>query len=224
MEITEPTRKLLYQYEVLRSKLELKNHFFESAVRDIYEQTGQVLSLVRFRLATVTGNLNEHVKPDIEEAGSLIGDAISRLRKISRTLSPEQEILTDSGFIKTLSQELGKDLANNTEILQVVGTPTTLAPEPAVILLAIILNVISSIRNSEVEQSLRLIIKYTEKHLLISINYRGNPIDLGFTENLNDNDLSTNLNLQQRLTLIHGSIVTESGENNKMMYQIEVLL
>lgn len=222
MQITERMRKLLFQHEVLRAKLELKNHFLESVIREVYEHTGQVLSLARIRLATVEGRLNEHVQPDIIDAGNLIGEAISTLRKISKGLFPEQEILSDGGFIKTLKIELGINSPDSRKILQVFGTPSTLDQEPAVILLVIILDIIDSIKSIDLENSLHLKIEYTDTDILISIYYHGMPINLGASEDLNNSDISDNLNIQQRLKLIRGSIVTESGNRNRRIYQITV--
>ena len=224
MQMTEPTRKLLYKHEVLRAKLELKNHLLESVVRDVYEQTGQVLSLVRFRLAAVEGRLNEQLKPEIADAGNLVGEAISGLRKISKNLFPEQEILTDSGFIKTLYEELKIHLAGNPDIIKVSGTPSTLEQEPGIILLAIILSIISTAKTLYVENTLNLKIEYTEKDIIISTSYKGEPIDLGIGGNLNEGDLSANLNIQQRLKLIRGSIVREPADDNAIVYQIKVPL
>ena len=222
MRITEPARKLLYRHEVLRAKLELKNHLLESVVRDIYEQTGQVLSLVRFRLATMEDQLNESFKREITDAGNLVGEAISRLRKMSKNLFPEQEILTDLGFIKALHEELQKDVHGKPQMFQVSGTPGTLGEERGVILLAILLSIISSIKSLYIENTLNLEIEYTETDICISINYRGNPIDLGIAGNLNENDLSANLSIQERLGLIGGNIITESTDNNTIVYQIKV--
>jgi signal transduction histidine kinase len=224
MRITEPTRKLLFQHEVLRAKLELKNHLLESVVKDIYEQTGQVLSLVRVRLATVEGQLNEHLKGEIAETGILVSDAISRLRRISKHLFPEQEILTDSGFLKTLYDELQLNFGCSAEILHVSGTTSTLDEEPGVILLAIILSIISCIKTLSIENTLNVKIEYREKDILISIVYQGRPIDLGIAGSLNENDLSANLNIRQRLQLIRGSITSETDDDNTIAYKIKVPL
>jgi hypothetical protein len=224
MQITEPTRKLLFQHEVLRAKLELKTHLLESVVKDIYEQTGQVLSLVRVRLATVEDQLDEHLKSEIVETGILVGDAISRLRRISKHLFPEQEIVTDSGFLKILNDALKIDFDSSADILHVSGTTSSLDEEPGVILLAIILNILSFIKTLSIENTLNVKIEYMEEDICISISYRGRPIDLGFAGSLNENVLSANLNIQQRLQLIRGSITTETADNNTIAYQIKVPL
>ena len=224
MQITEPTRKLLYKHEVLRAKLELKDHMLESVVRDIYEQTGQVLSLVRFQLATIQSQLSGDLKPEITDAGNLVGEAISRLRKISKKLFPEQGILTHSGFIEMLHDEWKTDVAGNSEVFQVSGTPATLALEPGLLLLAVLLNIISSIKTVSVENTLRLKIEYTETEVVVLINYRGKPIDLGTSGNLYENDLPASLNIHQRLRLISGSISTEKAEDNTIAYEIKVPL
>jgi signal transduction histidine kinase len=224
MQITEPTRKLLYQHEVLRAKLELKNHLLESVVREIYEQTGQVLSLARFRLAAAEGRLGESFKPEIAEAGNLVSEAISKLRKLSKNLFPEQEILTDSGFIDTLYEELQMDLSENPQTLQVSGTPATLAQEPGVILLAITLSTVALIRKLADENTLSMKILYTETDILISFSYHGKPIDLGTSGNLEENDLSESLTVRQRLQLIRGSITSNPAYNNSVGYDIRVPL
>lgn len=222
MDITEPTRKLLFQHEVLRAKLELKNHLLESVVRDVYEQTGQVLSLARFRLATMEGRSEESLKPEIADAANLIGEAISRLRKISKNLFPEQEILTDAGFIKIIYEELQMDISDNARILQVSGTPSTFDQDNGVILLAIVLRIISAIKILSVENTLNMKIEYRDTNVLISFHYLGKPIDLGTTGTLHENELSQNLSIHQRLTLVDGSIIRAPADNNNIGYQITV--
>lgn len=224
MEFTEPTRKLLYNHEVLRSKLELKNHLLESVVREIYEQTGQVLSLARFRLATAEGRLDDSFKSEIAEAGSLVSDAISKLRRLSKNLFPEQEILADSGLTQTLHEQLQLDLLENPETLEVSGTPATLDQGPGVILLATVLSIIALVRIHAIENTLRLKIFYTETHLRIYISYSGKPIDVGSSDSLQETDLSFDLNISQRLQLIHGTITNKPGNNGTAGYEIKVPL
>ena len=224
MELTEPTRKLLYSHEVLRSKLELKNHLLESVVREIYEQTGQVLSLARFRLATAEGRLDESFRSEIAEAGDLVSDAILKLRKLSKNLFPEQEILTDSGLTQTLFEQLQPDLGQGPEKLEVSGTPAMLDQEPGIILLASILSMVEMIRAQAVEKTLRVKMLYSETDLFIDISYTGKPIDLGSSSPWPEADLSSSLNIPQRLQLIRGSLTTKKIRNGMVDYEIRIPL
>lgn len=220
MQNTEPIGKLLFQQEILRAKLELKDYLLESVVRDIYEQTGQVLSLARFRLATVESHIDDRSRAVISEATTLVGDAISGLRNMGRNLFPENELMTEEGFLRLMPQALQMD----TEKLEVSGTPSTLDQDAGVILLATLVNLISMVRKLSVKGTLEIRMQYTEDHLLIHLLYQGDPIDFDADQLIGNASGAGNLTIQQRLALIHANIIRKPAPDQFVGYQIMVPL
>jgi nitrate/nitrite-specific signal transduction histidine kinase len=85
-------QSFLFKYEILRARLETRNFFLKNTVREVYENIGQVLSLVRLQLALIDGaskeekNIDEELNVNIESSGKLVGQSIKDLRAFILTL------------------------------------------------------------------------------------------------------------------------------------------
>ena len=77
----------------------------EAIARNIYENVGQVLSLVRVQLSMLSFE-NEPEKLSTEGSGELIGEAIRDLRRMCRNFYPETELLEKEGLLQTLRSQL----------------------------------------------------------------------------------------------------------------------
>src|SRR4051794_40370900 len=105
MNYVKTNKKLLYEHEVLWACYEIRDYYLKKNVKDIYENIGQVLSLVRVQLDLLT-NENEISKVDITQSDNLVGKAIQDLRIMSTRFYPETELLAKLGLIQSLEYEL----------------------------------------------------------------------------------------------------------------------
>jgi hypothetical protein len=212
MPFTEPNNEIVYQYEILRAKLEISDHYFKNNVEAIYEDVGQILSLVRIRLATLSSQLHEDMKAHILESGDLIGQAVYDLKEISRNFYPEIEILSESGLISAFKRELKVDpLDNSGKKIKVKGIPFALAAGSGLIFYFIILEITLLIRKLYNGGSLKVQITYTDTTINISLEYDGNSLDLIESKGFQDEVSSKkNLSILERIKLIGGQLVIQN--------------
>lgn len=90
--------KLLYQYEVLLARLSVREHFLKTVVREVYENIGQVLSLIRVQLSSLQPGFAAESREGISSSGELVGQTIRELRTMCRLFYPEENILGQQGF------------------------------------------------------------------------------------------------------------------------------
>src|SRR5215210_9587793 len=93
-------KKLIAMIEALRARLEIRDFFLKTAVRDVYENIGQVLSLVRMQLAHLNTNAKVDINEKIDTSGNLIGQSIRDLRVMCRNFYPDLELLKEEGLVE----------------------------------------------------------------------------------------------------------------------------
>ena len=77
--------------EELNSRIEIQQRSLEAYSKEIFENVGQVLSLVKLQLQAE----NENATGKISESGKLLGKAIADLRNLTKQLSPDEIIKKD---------------------------------------------------------------------------------------------------------------------------------
>jgi hypothetical protein len=98
-------KRLLFELEVLKARLEIRDFFLNSTVRDIYENVGQVLSVVRMQLAILNPALQVPVE-ELVRSGDLVGSSIRDLRGMTRRFYPDEDIMKDNGLAEALKYTL----------------------------------------------------------------------------------------------------------------------
>ena len=86
--------------EELNSRIEIQQRSLEAYSKEIFENVGQVLSLVKLQLQAE----NENATGKISESGKLLGKAIADLRNLTKQLSPDEII--KKGFAYAINCEL----------------------------------------------------------------------------------------------------------------------
>ncbi len=82
-------KKFLFNYEILKARLAIRDVFMQNAVKNIYENIGQVLSLIRMQLAA--HSLTS--VPSSNEAGNLVAQSIKDLRLMGNSFHPDDDLL-----------------------------------------------------------------------------------------------------------------------------------
>lgn len=193
------TNKLVLNNETLRAKLDIRNFFLEASVKTIYENIGQLLSLVHLQLTNRDNKMIE--ASETISSGNLVLEAIKGLRSLSKSFYPEHIILNEPGFgsiIKYFFQALGLTDSSGVKVL---GIPKETSPEVKLILSKIFLNILTFIKDTKAESN-RINIIYTRYHVSFTITYKGESIDLD--KNV-DNKKEHSLSISQTSNLI-GSI------------------
>jgi signal transduction histidine kinase len=89
--------------EELISRIEIQQRSLDTYSREIFENVGQVLSLVKLQLLSLQ-NDERNGSGDVSDSGKLLGKAITDLRNLTKQLSPDEVI--KNGFGHSISWEL----------------------------------------------------------------------------------------------------------------------
>ncbi len=155
MQYTNTPNAFLYQHEILRAKLTIRDHYYKTILKGIYENTGQILSLVQIQLAIIEAQIKEGIKTDIATSRNLVGRAIYDLRDMGQHFFPEDEILAESGLINALRREL-KSYSQDNMIhkIKVKGIPFALSADDGLVFFLVILEIVTIIINKYGVESL----------------------------------------------------------------------
>lgn len=157
---------LLFDLEAQRARLEIRDFFLQNLFREVYENIGQVLSLVRVMLARQCG--------PVEPASELVGQSIRELREMCRDFYPDAEILKENGFAEGI-RAIIKIIFPGTPLI--IDTVEEIQPERKWIVFNIILELLNRIKETNGELT-GVKIHFTQRHIDLIITYKGVAIPL----------------------------------------------
>jgi len=205
--------QLLFRHEVLRARLEIRDFFLKNTVREVYENIGQVLSLVRMQLAMLDSD--KKAIASIESPGNLVGQSIRDLRVMCKSFYPDADILNEGGFIDALGNTVRILYQYTDPSLKIKGIQKEIQPELKLLVFKIIQEILTLIKESEGKFE-RLTITYTDEEVKFSILYNGTAIP--FDNNTSDDDI--NLTIEQKVQLINGKLTLAKRKSGLMQVQL----
>ena len=105
-EADQKEREYLYNNELLNSRLELQEHVMDQVSKEIHDNVGQVLSLVKLNLFSIGNNITDEAPRRLVASSSeLLNKAINDLRNLSHTQSAM--LVQQNGLYETLVKEIG---------------------------------------------------------------------------------------------------------------------
>lgn len=211
---------LLYQHEVLRSRLKIREHYLKTVVREVYENIGQILCLIRVQLAALHPGFENGQQAAIDSSGELVGKTIRDLRGMCRLLYPEEDIISGTGFTDALVQEI-KILFPEAEcyVQSALPDPAILRGEKGVILFGLLLELFTLIKEKQNGTISRAHIEYTEQQLNFCFNCRGDNLE---RSGATDSSIFTELSIFDRAVLVGGSLQIKNKEQEDIRIKLEV--
>jgi signal transduction histidine kinase len=94
----------ILEKEILAAKIEIQEQTFKNVSQEIHDNVGQVLSLAKLNLNTVSGIADEKAVLKIESTNKLISKAIGDLRNLSRSMMGDK--VTETGLQVAIENEL----------------------------------------------------------------------------------------------------------------------
>jgi two-component system NarL family sensor kinase len=183
--------KLLFNEELLKSRLEIQEHTFTHISQEIHDNVGQILSLAKIQLNIMDEKdlLDRIVLSDAQEN---ISQAMNDLRDIAKGLSSERILMLN--LKDTIQQELQR--INKTGMFKAVvvvnGTEQPINVQKKLIIFRII------------QESLQNIIKHARATLIdISINYKPDYIEVLISDDGQGFDVNTKPNGEKGLGLMN---------------------
>ena len=131
-----------FEQTLLKSQLEIQEHTFNDISREIHDNIGQVLSLIRINLNTLKA---PHENEKLELMDDLMGKAISDLRSLSHSLDADH--IRNNGWtsaVRKLLNDLQKSEKYKTFILIEEELPPLGSDKP-IILFRMIQEVVNNI-------------------------------------------------------------------------------
>jgi signal transduction histidine kinase len=163
-----------FEQTLLRSQLEIQEHTFNEISREIHDNIGQVLSLVRLNLNTVRAP--EDLQK-IELMDELLGKAIGDLRSLSHSLDADQ--VRNTGWV-TAVQKLMTDLQKSGKFRTLVTIEErlpALGSEKPIILFRMIQETVNNIIRHAAADTIRLDATREPNGVTIRIRDNGKGFD-----------------------------------------------
>ena len=204
------TMKAVHSNTLLQSQKEMQEQTFLNISREIHDNIGQKLTLVKLQLITLPYNSFSEVRGKVNNIVSIIGNAINDLSDISRSMS--NEIILQNGLIKGLEFELEqiKKSGEYKIILNVTGDTIFLENDKEMVLFRL------------TQEALHNIIKHAEAtKIQVNLHYASDYIQLDIIDNGRGFEMDKNCspgaglkNMQKRVQLFNGTYLMNSNLNH----------
>jgi len=201
-----------FQQEILQTQLEVQNLTMQQLGRELHDNIGQLLSVLRINLNVLEEMVeDESTKSQISESNQIVEQTIADVRALTKSL--DGDFVKDFGFIDSLSHELQrirKTRRYQTEITT-EGTAYSLGYQHEIVLFRIAQEVINNALKHAAATILHVTVSYQPAHVEVRIEDNGKGFDY---EAVSQNELSKSgaglRNIQRRAELIGGKCTIQS--------------
>ncbi len=212
--------KSIHEIELLNTKLQVQESTLGHLSREIHDNIGQKLSLVKLHMNAELGT-QQQVSPDtIRNVIQVLSETMDDLRAISRSLN--SDLIVSNGLIKALENEILQLNRSGlyTIKLRVIAEEKYLTPEQELVLFRI------------AQESLNNTIKHAEASTIILEFDFGEPGVLharfhddgrGFDPNKVEEGNGT-INIRQRARMLGGTAIIQSAPGNGTTVHINIPL
>lgn len=203
--------KVLFEKEILESRLEMQEQTFKNISQEIHDNIGQLLSLAKLNISTMDAENPKDVQEKREDSRELIGKAIQDLRDLSRSMN--NDFVSEIGLLKAVVYELEllKKASSYTTDLQLEGAPVRLPAQQELIVFRIFQEVLNNIIKHAKASCITVQICFYPDRLVLRVTDNGQ----GFLASsyLDGNAPSNSLgirNMQNRARMIGAGFLLES--------------
>jgi hypothetical protein len=194
--------KTLFDLEVLRARLEIRDFFLKNLYREVYENIGQLLSLARVMLA-------QH-GDRTEPASELVGRSIRELREMCRSFYPDDDLLKENGFSQAIAKIVAIIFPGSEYLVKQISIAEEIGAGLKLVLCSMLLDVFCGIRETGGRPEL-ITITVTRFKFVCVIRYQGAPIRLNSGQEQQYSIYT--ISLQQKAALINGKFEITQDAN-----------
>nr|WP_294936550.1 ATP-binding protein [uncultured Flavobacterium sp.] len=98
--------ELLFQSELTKSKIEIKEQTLTNVSRDLHDNIGQILSVALMQMNILITNEENYTKENLEDIKELINKSLNEIRILTKLINGD--ITIQSNFIDTVSEDLNR--------------------------------------------------------------------------------------------------------------------
>jgi len=199
-------KRLQYKHEILHARQELRELHLHRVVKEVYENIGQVLSLVRMQLGTFEP-LEEKKQKEIEISGTLVEQAIVDLKKMCRGFDSHFNLFTMAALAEAIRNEITIYFSqSSSQLIKINGMAPEGEPEINLIFFSIVLGIFDRLKCIDTE-IVNAEINFGDKRIDFIIDHTASSSTWWIKEkNSHKKDCLITLPLSKKVKLISGSL------------------
>jgi len=208
-----------FQENMLSAQLEIQEQTFSHISREIHDHVGQRLTLARFYLSSMSEKDQHTVSVLSDTASQLIGEAITDLKQLSRSLT--SSLIEDNGLLFALEQETERisRLVHWKLSLGVNGDSKFISTDSELIIFRIVQEALQNIIKYAKPEEVNIDFVFTQTEVALTIVDDGIGFDPSLL-NQNTSGKSGLVNMKKRSLLLNGSMDIHSspGRGTKLSF------
>jgi signal transduction histidine kinase len=215
-------KKLLqvrFQEELLKSQLEIKEGTLKYIAYELHDNLGQIASLIKINLNTLSLTDEEKAARKIEDTKDLVRQLIYDLKSLSMSLNSDRVIQV--GIVKSLQTEVER--LNKTGQLEatitIEGTIPKLSNNTSIIFFRMTQEIINNIVKHSKATLVNILFSATQN--LVTFKCKDNGIGFDVVDKIQSGG-SGLLNLRNRAKLIHAQLDIQSSSEGGTTITIQI--
>ena len=210
--------KINYENSLLQSQIEMQEQTFQNISREIHDNIGQKLTLVKLLLNTLNLSVKNKTETDVNDSINILSEVINDLSDISRSMS--SAIILSNGLIKAVEMAIGhlQKLEMYEISLSVAGDTIFLDSDKELIIFRIIQEALNNILKHARASEITIYLHYTNLSLILEISDNG----IGFNKNTNTYLGAGLQNMEKRTALLNGTFSIQSIRRKGTCIKIEI--
>ena len=211
--------QLKYENEILQSQVEIQEQTFENISRDIHDNIGQKLTLAKLQLNKLAMQSDKQTA-DLEDTIRIIGETISDLSDLSRSMSPA--LLLNNGLAKALEFEIAQ--IAKTGVFKIdfknKGDMPFMEERYELYIFRIVQECLNNIIKHAAASLVQLTLEFSADNCHIQIKDDG----LGFDSNQQESHGAGLYNIRRRTSMMGGELVISSARGAGTEINIKIPL
>lgn len=170
--------ELLFQSELTKSKIEIKEQTLTNISRELHDNIGQILSVALMQMNILIENEEECKKENIRDIKELVNKSLNEIRMLAKFSNGDIQL--QSNFIDTVAEDL-KRITKLKKIkcdVTVKGTIINLKKEHEIIIYRILQEAISNILKHSHSETILINIVFSKKNCVIKVIDSGKGFDI----------------------------------------------
>jgi signal transduction histidine kinase len=206
--IDQMESELIFQAELTKSKIEIKEQTLTNISRELHDNIGQILSVALMQMNIIIENDGEYTKKELKNIKELVNKSLNEIRLLSKIMNGD--IFVNTNFIKSISEDLERiaELKKIKYQLNVSGEIQKINKEHQTIIYRILQESIANILRHSHSETIAIEIFFTSNNCKINI------IDTGKGFDYKKESSGTGLaNIKTRVQLIKATLNINSEIN-----------
>lgn len=214
------TMSKTFNRELLETHLQIQEETFKSISREIYDNIGQVLSLVKLNINTVDVYNPEATRQKLSESKDYLSKTIQHLRDLAKSLNPD--FITELSLANAIEQQLQllQKATGCKTTITITGTPYKNRYQHELVTFRVVQQLLNKIAAYAETTAVNIIMMYETDKLRITIKDNGKGFNIA-----GESKLYRQLSLagiRNRVSLVNGhiSISSAPGHGTTIVLQI----